>query len=248
MAWITPSSLIASAAAERSLRKLPIAAVKNLQKFRDFRLCCQVAEADAPRGQRVFPVVAHRVDRPGRRPLHRAGGLHGHADIIFSKLLLKSRPLDAVDAQIQNVRHGVFRTVEADFWILRKLRAQQTIQRRNVCDALVLIFERQTQRLLDRHRHAQCGRAAAIGRGAAAAVDLRLDDKVLLFDQQAATVQAVKLVRRDAHCVHTGEHQLDLPHGLRRVHMEAAVGIVSQNIRDLLDWLHHRQAQLRRIP
>ena len=57
----------------------------------------------------------------------------------FFQLLLKSRPLDAVDAQIQNVRHGVFRTVEADFWILRKLRAQQTIQRRNVCDALVLI-------------------------------------------------------------------------------------------------------------
>ena len=70
--------------------------------------------------------------------------------------------------------------------------------------------------------------------------------RCLLFDQQAATVQAVKLVRRDAHCVHTGEHQLGLPHGLRRVHMEAAVGIVSQNIRDLLDRLHRAELAVHR--
>ena len=72
-------------------------------------------------------------------------------------------------------------------------------------------------------------------------MNLRLKGHPAFFQQQAAAVEAVKLVGRKAHGVHPVEDQLGLAHRLSGIHMKAAVGIALQNGRNIADGLHGAQ-------
>ena len=54
-------------------------------------------------------------------------------------------------------------------------------------------------------------------------MNLRLDNHTALFQEKSAAVETVKLVRSDAHGVHTIHHQLRFSYRLGGIHMKTAV-------------------------
>ena len=75
-------------------------------------------------------------------------------------------------------------------------------------------------------------------RGAGAAVNERLKHRAFRFIQNAAALQPVELVRREARGVDTAEIKRDLADCLRCVDMQSAVRIIFQNLRNLMNRLN----------
>ena len=218
-----------------------VTGIERLQKAGDLILGGQVAQADAPRGQRVAPVMAHGEHRPGGQPVRRAGRFDRDAHAFGVQLSLEHGALHVLYAQVQDLRHGVLRAVDAYLGVLCQLCAQAGVQGADVFHPGGQLghglVQCQRQRAGQRHG----GRAAAVDGGAFAAVDEGLQRKAPALDQHTDAVQPVEFVGGQAHGVDAVERNRQLAHGLGGVYMKMAVGAVFQKFRDFRHRLHHAQ-------
>ena len=105
-----------------------VAGVKGLQEAVDLRVGGQVADADAPAGQRVAAIPADGEHGLGRQTVRRAGRFDRHADGLFAQRLLKPRALDAGHADIDDMRHSMRGAVDAHKAVLLQARQQAVMQ------------------------------------------------------------------------------------------------------------------------
>ena len=181
--------------------------------------------------------MAHSVDGLRRRSLHGARRLHGNAHSFFVERLLKQIALDALHADIQDVRDRIVRGINADGRICAERPPEPCVQLADTARSLLIVADSLRKRLLKRCGAREVRRAAPVHRRADAAVNLRLENHTLSLIEDSASEQTVKLVRRKAQCIDPIEKKRRLSDRLRRVHMKPRPREVLQNLRDLADGL-----------
>ena len=107
-----------------SLGQSVVTGIEGLHKIVEFLIGGQVAQADAPRGQRVAPVMADGEHCPGGQTVGGAGRLYRDSDAPGIQLPLKHGAFYVLYAQIQDLRYSVLRTVDVHHGVAGKFCAQ----------------------------------------------------------------------------------------------------------------------------
>ena len=115
--------------------QLTVADIERLQKGFDLVLGGQMAQADAPGGKGVAPVLTDRQHCPGGQSIGRTGRFDRDAHPTCVQLPLEYGALYALHTQVQDMRHSVCRAVDAHFWIAGKLCTQSIVQTADGCGA-----------------------------------------------------------------------------------------------------------------
>ena len=136
------------------------------------------------------------------------------------------------------MRNRALRTVDAHCGVGGKRLAQPHTVAAD--DGAALLASRAGQFERKRRRGGKTERrgAAAVERGACAAVHLRFKRHTATLEQNAAAAQTAELMRREAQGVDAGKADRNAADGLRCVYVQAAVRAVGQKSRDFLDRLH----------
>ena len=171
-----------------------VAGIKGGQEAVNFFVGGKVAQADAPRGQRVAAVTADGKHGLGRHAVRGAGRFDRDADALLTEGLLKAGSLYAVDADIEDMRHRTCRAVEAHLGVRLQCGCKAVMQVLYVGDALGLLGQGFRQRSFQRGGQAQRGCTAAVNGCAGTAGDLRLNNQPPALVQCADAVGTVEFV------------------------------------------------------
>ena len=196
-----------------------------MQKAVDLRVGGQVADADAPAGQRVAAVPADGEHGLGRQTVRRAGRFDRHTDALLAQRLLEPRALDAGHADIDDMRHGMRGAVDAHKAVLLQARQQAVVQPLYMGVAGFLPGQCFGQCGVQADGKTQRRCAAAVDRGAGTAGDLRLNDEATALVQCADAVGTVEFVGSEAHRIDAVKPEVGLADGLGGVHVQAAAGV-----------------------
>lgn len=197
-----------------------------------------MAQTDAPGREGIAAVPADGKHCAGGQAVRRAGRFDRDADAVGVQFPLKDRALYVLDAEVQDVRDGVFRAVDTYLRVLAQGRVEFRVPLLDRGRAFRQIFYGKFQCTGQRRRQRHRRGAASIDGGALAAVDERLQCQIPPLEQQADAVQAIEFVSRQAHGVHPFKRNGDLSNSLGGIDMQVAVGVVLQDGGDLLHRLH----------
>ena len=186
-----------------------------------------MAQTDAPGREGIAAVPADGKHCAGGQAVRRAGRFDRDADAVGVQFPLKDRALHIPDTEVQDVRDGIFRAVDAHLRVLAQGRAEFRVPLLDRGRALRQVFYGKFQCTGQGRRQRYRRGAAAIDSGALAAVDERFQREAPPLDQHTDAVQPVEFVGGQAQGVDAlkrGKRQF--AHGLGGVYMQVAVRIV----------------------